>query len=117
MSYQSSSHLFMIEPKVFYSNKQTADSNHYQISHKENEDIDAIKDNALKEFNNLKNQIEKHGIAVTSMIGSDKCPDHIFPNWFITFDDKTFQLFSMIALNTKKKKCSLRQQVAWFLIG
>jgi hypothetical protein len=104
MSYQSSSHLFMIEPKVFYSNKQTADSNHYQVSHKGNEDIDAIKDNALKEFNNLKNQIEKHGIKVTSMIGSDKCPDHIFPNWFITFDDKTFQLFSMNAENRRLEK-------------
>lgn len=90
MSYQSSSHLFMIEPKVFYSNKQTADSNHYQVSHKENEDIDAIKDNALKEFNNLKNQIEKHGIAVTSMIGSDKCPDHIFQIGLLPLTTKHF---------------------------
>ena len=33
MKNQSSNHLFMIEPEVFYSNKQTADSNHYQKDH------------------------------------------------------------------------------------
>ena len=33
MNNQSSNHLFMIEPEVFYSNEQTADSNHYQKDH------------------------------------------------------------------------------------
>ena len=33
MKNQSSNHLFMIEPEVFYSNEQTADSNHYQKDH------------------------------------------------------------------------------------
>ena len=38
------------------------------------------------------------------MIGISDCPDHIFPNWFITFEDKTFQLFSMKAENRRLEK-------------
>ena len=38
------------------------------------------------------------------MKGIKKCPDHIFPNWFITFDDSTFQLFSMKAENRRLEK-------------
>jgi hypothetical protein len=41
---QSSNHLFMIEPEVFYSNEQTADSNHYQKDH----DTEFTKDDVLK---------------------------------------------------------------------
>jgi hypothetical protein len=38
------------------------------------------------------------------MKGIHECPDHIFPNWFITFEDKTFQLFSMKAINRRLEK-------------
>lgn len=38
------------------------------------------------------------------MKGIKDCPDHIFPNWFITFEDKTFQLFSMKAENRRLEK-------------
>ena len=38
------------------------------------------------------------------MKGIPECPDHIFPNWFITFEDKTFQLFSMKAENRRLEK-------------
>lgn len=142
MKNQSSQNLFMIEPEVFYSNNQTIDSNHYQFKNEDGSlDLDQITDSALTEFNNLKNEIEKHGIKVTFMKGISDCPDHIFPNWFITFEDKTFQLFSMRAENRRlektkemidflaskytlngdltdfeKKICFLRQLVAWFLI-
>ena len=95
----------MIEPEVFYSNNQTIDSNHYQFKNEDGSlDLDQIKDNALHEFNNLKSEIEKHGIKVTFMKGISDCPDHIFPNWFITFEDKTFQLFSMKAENRRLEK-------------
>ena len=40
------------------------------------------------------------------MKGIKECPDHIFPNWFITFEDKTFQLFSMKAKNRRLEKTS-----------
>ena len=50
MKNQSSDHLFMIEPEVFYSNEQTLESNHYQYKHdKELEKVD-IKEKALIEF-------------------------------------------------------------------
>ena len=104
MKNQSSNHLFMIEPEVFYSNEQTADSNHYQKDHDAEFTKDDVKKKALDEFHGLKNKIEENGIKVTSMKGIPECPDHIFPNWFITFEDKTFQLFSMKAVNRRLEK-------------
>ncbi len=103
MSKQSTSHLFMIEPESFYSNEQTSYTNHYQ---KEvvDEDIDEITQKALTEFHTLKNKIEEKGIKVTSLKGSKECPDHIFPNWFMTFDNKTMQIFSMLAPNRREEK-------------
>ena len=104
MKKQSTNHIFMIEPEVFYSNEQTIDSNHYQLKNDSNEDIAIIKENALREFHNLKKEIENNNILVKSTKGIHECPDHIFPNWFITFDDKTFQLFSMNAENRRLEK-------------
>ena len=104
MKNQSTSHLFMIEPEVFYSNEQTLESNHYQYKNDKTIDTDDIKKKALIEFHALKEQIELNGISVTSMKGISECPDHIFPNWFITFEDKTFHLFSMKAKNRRLEK-------------
>ena len=104
MKNQSTSHLFMIEPEVFYSNEQTLESNHYQYKNDKTMNTDDIKNKALIEFHALKEQIELNGISVTSMKGISECPDHIFPNWFITFEDKTFQLFSMKAKNRRLEK-------------
>ncbi|MDC1081807.1 arginine deiminase-related protein [Gammaproteobacteria bacterium] len=103
MNKQSTSHLFMIEPESFYSNEQTSYTNHYQ---KEviDETPEDVAGKALAEFHNLKNKIEEKGIKVTSLKGSKDCPDHIFPNWFITFQNKTMQIFSMLAPNRRKEK-------------
>ena len=60
MNNQSSNHLFMIEPEVFYSNKQTADSNHYQKNHDSEFTKDDIHKKALEEFHGLKNKIEEN---------------------------------------------------------
>ena len=103
MSKQSTSHLFMIEPESFYSNEQTSYTNHYQ-KEVTDEDIDEITQKALMEFHTLKNKIEERGIKVTSLKGSKECPDHIFPNWFMTFDNKTMQIFSMLAPNRREEK-------------
>ena len=103
MTKQSTSHLFMIEPESFYSNEQTSYTNHYQ-EEASDEDIGEITQNALVEFHNLKDKIEAKGIQVTSLKGSKECPDHIFPNWFMTFDNKTMQIFSMLAQNRRKEK-------------
>ena len=103
MSKQSTSHLFMIEPESFYSNEQTSYTNHYQ-KEVTGEDIGEITQKALMEFHSLKNKIEERGIKVTSLKGSKECPDHIFPNWFMTFDNKTMQIFSMLAPNRREEK-------------
>ena len=94
----------MIEPEVFHSNDETLASNDYQSVIEENASLEEIKDKALVEFNSLKSEIEKRNIQVSSMKGIEDCPDHIFPNWFVTFEDKTFQLFSMKAENRRLEK-------------
>jgi len=104
MKNQSTNHLFMIEPEVFHSNEQTLASNHYQSENDDALSLDEIKKRALLEFDNLKSEIEKNDLKVTSMKGIEECPDHIFPNWFITFDDLTVQLFSMKAENRRLEK-------------
>tara|TARA_X000000368_G_C23041110_1_gene716931 strand:+ start:1606 stop:2472 length:867 start_codon:yes stop_codon:yes gene_type:complete len=93
----------MIEPESFYVNEQTAFTNHYQKKASD-ESPEIIAEKALEEFHKLKNKIEEKGIKVTSLKGSKDCPDHIFPNWFITFEDKTMQIFSMMAPNRRKEK-------------
>ena len=103
MSKQSTSHLFMIEPDSFYANEQTSDTNHYQVN-EINETPAEIAKSALSEFRNFRNIIESKGIKVTALKGSKDCPDHIFPNWFITFSDKTMQIFSMLAPNRRIEK-------------
>ena len=103
MTNQSTSHLFMIEPESFYGNEQTASSNHYQENNI-TEDPRSIAKTALNEFHALKKAIEDREITVTALKGSKDCPDHIFPNWFITFSDKTMQIFSMMAPNRRLEK-------------
>jgi Uncharacterized protein conserved in bacteria containing a pentein-type domain len=93
----------MIEPVEFYANEQTAYTNHYQKAVSD-EAAEEIAEKALTEFHGLKDAIEKRGIKVTTLLGSKDCPDHIFPNWFITFDDKTMQIFSMMAPNRREEK-------------
>ena len=100
---QSPNHLFMIEPKEFCNNLQTLDSNDYQIIEQDT-NKDQILKKAKEEFFNFKNIIEAHNIKVTFMLGSIGCPDHIFPNWFATFQDKSMQIFSMKALNRRAEK-------------
>ena len=103
MTKQSTSHLFMIEPDSFYANEQTSYTNHYQVN-EINETPAEIAKSALSEFHNFKNIIESKRIKVTALKGSKDCPDHIFPNWFITFSDKTMQIFSMLAPNRRIEK-------------
>ena len=93
----------MIKPAIFYKNAQTIESNHYQIEG-DNEDIKIITIKAIKEFNDFKLELESNGINILCFEGSKECPDHIFPNWFTTFSDKTMQIFSMLAPNRRSEK-------------
>ena len=100
---QSTNKIFMVEPEVFFMNPQTADSNHYQLDDK-HESSDQILDSAIEEFRRFKGCLENNGVEVIALKGSSKCPDHIFPNWFTTFENKTFQIFSMLAENRRLEK-------------
>jgi len=103
MASQSTNHILMIKPAIFYKNAETIESNHYQIDG-DNEDIKIITIKAIKEFNDFKLELESNGISVLCFEGSKECPDHIFPNWFTTFSDKTMQIFSMLAPNRRTEK-------------
>ncbi|MDC1471340.1 arginine deiminase-related protein [Gammaproteobacteria bacterium] len=103
MASQSTNHILMIKPAIFYKNAQTIESNHYQIEG-DNEDIKIITIKAIKEFNDFKLELESNGINILCFEGSKECPDHIFPNWFTTFSDKTMQIFSMLAPNRRTEK-------------
>ena len=103
MKQQSPTQLFMVEPACFYTNTQTTDSNHYQSDDSDQSKEEILK-SAKKEFHNLKNKIEENEIKVISCPGNQNCPDHIFPNWFTTFPDKTMQIFSMKAKNRRTEK-------------
>ena len=100
---QSTSRIFMVEPEVFFMNPETASSNHYQVDDN-SKSPDEILKQAKREFSAFKNALTENGVNVLSMKGSAECPDHIFPNWFITFQNKTFQIFSMLAENRRKEK-------------
>ncbi len=102
--FQSANHILMIEPYEFYSNKETHSSNHYQAQSYGSLSIGEITKSAISEFNNLKNKIESKGIKVTTFKGIKGCPDHIFPNWVATFEDKTMHLFPMMAPNRRLEK-------------
>ena len=100
---QSSNKIFMIEPDEFYSNPQTKESNHYQETSVYDEK-QQILDSALIEFRNFKSNLEKNGVEILCLKGIKGCPDHIFPNWFTTFENKTMQIFPMNAENRRKEK-------------
>ena len=100
---QSTNKIFMVEPKVFFMNPQTASSNHYQINDT-NENPDKILTSSIEEFRCFRDCLKENGVEVITMKGSVKCPDHIFPNWFTTFENGTFQIFSMLAENRRLEK-------------
>ena len=87
MSRQSTNHILLIKPASFYSNEQTAGTNLYQHSNQE-KDKDEILKEALIEFHHFEHLLKENGILVTTLQGQEDCPDNIYPNWFITFENK-----------------------------
>ena len=103
MSRQSTNHILLIKPASFYSNEQTAGTNLYQHSNQE-KDKDKILHEALIEFQHFEDLLKENGILVTTLQGQEDCPDNIYPNWFLTFENKTMNLFSMLAKNRRLEK-------------
>ena len=103
MAKQSTNHILLIKPVIFYSNEQTSQTNLYQQSSQE-EDKNKVFYDALNEFNNFEQLLKKNQIMVTTLTGQEGCPDNIYPNWFLTFENKTMNLFSMLAKNRRLEK-------------
>ena len=92
----------MVEPKAFYFNTSTAPSNPYQIN--DDEDRVIIVKRAVDEFRSFVNLLVENGVHVTVAKGIDGCPDHIFPNWFSTHEDRKLMLYPMLTENRAAEK-------------
>ncbi len=92
---QSTNHLFMVEPAVFYANPQTIETNAYQVSGKfESHDVTLRK--ARDEFRIYRDMLVEKGVMVTSVLGHKDCPDMVFPNWASTYDDGRLIIYPML---------------------
>lgn len=100
---QSSNHLLMVRPSVFYANPQTMDTNVYQIEG-EAEPNDVVLARALDEFCAYRQMLVENGVIVTTVHGHPDCPDMIFPNWASTYDDGRLILYPMLNENRQAER-------------
>ena len=103
MSPQSTNHVLLIKPVEFYSNEQTIETNHYQNTNN-NKPRSEILNDALVELDQFEENLLDHDIRVTTFLGQKGCPDNIFPNWAVTFDDQSMHIFSMLSKNRRLEK-------------
>ena len=90
----------LVKPRVFYHNDETSYSNVFQT----NNELKDIYPKALREWNVLCDKLISYGINIKIFDGVESSPDSIFPNWFTTYEDKTYDIFSMEALNRRTEK-------------
>lgn len=103
MNGQSTNHVLLIRPVEFYCNQQTIETNHYQSVDDDKSHSEILED-ALIEFDNFEKNLLENNIKVTTLRGQEGCPDNIFPNWAVTYDDKSVHLFSMLGENRRLEK-------------
>ena len=96
----SSQKFLLVKPKVFHHNDETSYSNVFQT----NNELKDIYPKALREWNALCNKLMNYGINIKIFDGVESSPDSIFPNWFTTYEDKTYDIFSMEAVNRRTEK-------------
>jgi len=93
---QSTNQLALVEPSNFSFNIETFDSNVFQ------NDIQFNKQKIFEEFDNLINCLDKNKISFNILKSPKNSPDSIFPNnWVVTFEDRTYDLFSMQSPNRR----------------
>ena len=93
---QSANKLALVEPSNFNFNIETFDSNIFQ------NDIQFNKQKIFKEFDNLINTLDKNKISFNILKSPENSPDSIYPNnWVVTFEDRTYDLFSMQSPNRR----------------
>ena len=93
---QSANKLALVEPSNFNFNIETFDTNVFQ------NDIQFNKLKIFEEFDNFISTLDKNKISFNILKSPKNSPDSIYPNnWVVTFEDGTYDLFSMQSPNRR----------------
>ena len=93
---QSANKLALVEPSNFNFNIETFETNVFQ------NDIQFNKQKIFEEFDNLISTLDTNKISINILKSPKNSPDSIYPNnWVVTFDDGTYDLFSMQSPNRR----------------
>jgi len=99
---QSANKLALVEPSNFNFNIQTFDTNVFQ------KDVQFNKLKIFEEFDNFISTLDKNKISFNILKSPKNSPDSIYPNnWVVTFDDGTYDLFSMQSPNRRLERSNL----------
>ena len=93
---QSANKLALVEPSNFNFNTETFDTNVFQ------NDVQFNKLKIFEEFDNFISTLDKNKISFNILKSPKNSPDSIYPNnWVVTFEDGTYDLFSMQSPNRR----------------
>ena len=96
---QSANKLALVEPSNFNFNIETFETNVFQ------NDIQFNKQKIFEEFDNLVSTLDKNKISFNILKSPKNSPDSIYPNnWVITFEEGTYDLFSMQSTNRRLER-------------
>ena len=96
---QSANKLALVEPSNFNFNTETFDTNVFQ------NDVQFNKLKIFEEFDNLISSLDKNNISFNILKSPKNSPDSIYPNnWVVTFEDGTYDLFSMQSPNRRLER-------------
>ena len=96
---QSANKLALVEPSNFNFNTETFDTNVFQ------NDVQFNKLKIFEEFDSFISTLDKNKIAFNILKSPKNSPDSIYPNnWVVTFDDGTYDLFSMQSPNRRLER-------------
>ena len=99
---QSANKLALVEPSNFNFNTETFDTNVFQ------NDVQFNKLKIFKEFDNFISTLDKNKIAFNILKSPKNSPDSIYPNnWVVTFEDGTYDLFSMQSPNRRLERSNI----------
>ena len=93
---QSANKLALVEPSNFNFNTETFDTNVFQ------NDVQFNKLKIFEEFDSFISSLDKNKISFNILKSPKNSPDSIYPNnWVVTFEDGTYDLFSMQSPNRR----------------
>ena len=96
---QSANKLALVEPSNFNFNAETFETNIFQ------NDIHFNKQKIFEEFDSFTSTLDKNKISFNILKSPKNSPDSIYPNnWVITFEDGTYDLFSMQSPNRRLER-------------